>query len=65
VRRSGVKDPVQIFHSDRYGAQMGDGHHRVAAAHLVNPGMELPVQHEQDPWDDPIEFGVIAERRSS
>lgn len=63
VRRSGVKDPVQIFHSDRYPPSTGDGHHRIAAANLVNPGMELPVQHERDPWDDPIEFGVIAEHK--
>lgn len=51
VRREGVREPVGIFHGDSYGAMLGEGHHRVAAAFRVNPSMEVPVEHHADPRD--------------
>jgi hypothetical protein len=61
VRDRGVRHPVQIFHSSSYGSMIGDGHHRIAAAHAVDPNMEVPVAHEVDPFeiDEPsfVQFG--------
>jgi hypothetical protein len=58
VRRNGVQAPVGIFHGTSYGAMIGDGHHRIAAAFSVNPNMEVPVEHHADPSDAPLSSGV-------
>lgn len=60
VRAEGVREPVGIFHGVSYGAMLGEGHHRVAAAFRVNPSMEVPVEHHEDPRDSkPTTPGVF------
>ena len=59
VRREGVKSPVGIFHGVSYGAMIGEGHHRIAAAFKANPDMWVPVEHHADPQDaSPAPSGV-------
>lgn len=41
VRESGVQQPVRIGPT-----QVTGGHHRIAAAHKINPDMLIPVLHE-------------------
>jgi len=47
IRESGVQMPVRVGPSTVTG-----GHHRIAAAHSINPDMLIPVLHE--PEDVPI-----------
>ena len=52
--RGGIRKPVQIIHGDsevlgrgdgRHTIAVGNGNHRVTAAMMVNPNMEVPVMH--------------------
>ena len=61
--RGGIRKPVQIIHgdSDYWGGEMGEhtvaignGNHRVTAAMVVNPDMEVQVMHH-DQFDDYLE----------
>ena len=47
IRTSGVQMPVRVGPT-----QVTGGHHRIAAAHSINPDMLIPVLHE--PEDMPI-----------
>jgi hypothetical protein len=47
IRESGVQMPVRVGPT-----QVTGGHHRIAAAHSINPDMLIPVLHE--PEDMPI-----------
>jgi len=47
IRESGVEMPVRVGPT-----QVTGGHHRIAAAHSINPDMLIPVLHE--PKDMPI-----------
>ena len=58
-----IQKPVQILHGKRsyWGSEMeshtmaiGNGNHRVTAAMMVNPNMEVPVIHH-DQFNDYIE----------
>ena len=51
IKKEGVKHPVQIrLHSKRRGGgtQIWDGHHRIFAAHDIDPNMEVPVHYSVD-----------------
>lgn len=56
IREHGVKNPVWVDWSNR---TLIEGHHRVAAAHQINPNMWLPVRSvsEHEYWDDPEKYG--------
>jgi chorismate synthase len=53
IKREGVKKPVELirnFDSISFrpaGYQLGDGHHRVAAAADIDPNMLVPVEHDE------------------
>lgn len=54
IQREGVKKPVEMTHitkehASKYfpeGSALIEGHHRVAAAHDINPNMLIPVTHD-------------------
>lgn len=47
IREHGVQSPVQVLHGVFPSGRpaLGDGHHRVAVAHSLDPKMLLPVTH--------------------
>lgn len=46
IKKQGVQKPVEIYHEDGTNEKwLEDGHHRVIAAHEVNPNMLVPVEH--------------------
>lgn len=47
IKRSGVQQPVTIAHdtTGKMGPFIDNGHHRVIAAHNINPNMLIPVRH--------------------
>jgi len=45
VKKHGVVNPVGISGSDSTRLTIIDGNHRIAAAHDVNPDMEIPVRY--------------------
>lgn len=48
IRREGVKEPVWLTHERGMPRPtLSDGHHRVAAAHRINPNSLLPVEHSE------------------
>lgn len=61
--RGGIRKPVQIIHGSAgyWGQEMrghtiavGNGNHRVTAAMMVDPNMEVPVMHH-DQFEDYLE----------
>jgi ParB-like nuclease domain len=48
IKSDGVKKPVFIAHSKRFGEMVSDGGHRVAAATDINPNMLVPVEHSEN-----------------
>ena len=47
IQREGVKEPVEMVRPgvvDRERPGLMDGHHRVIAAHDINPNSEIPVR---------------------
>jgi hypothetical protein len=40
-----VSTPVYVSHNAKFGQTVGDGHHRIAAAHDIDPNMLIPVEH--------------------
>lgn len=45
IKAQGVSTPVYVSHSKKFGQTVGDGHHRIAAAHDIDPNMLIPVEH--------------------
>ena len=45
IKAEGVKKPVYVTNNKQFGQTVGDGHHRIAAAHDINPNMLIPVEH--------------------
>ena len=45
IKAQGVSTPVYVSHNAKFGQTVGDGHHRIAAAHDIDPNMLLPVEH--------------------
>ena len=45
IKAQGVSTPVYVSHNARFGQTVGDGHHRIAAAHDIDPNMLIPVEH--------------------
>jgi hypothetical protein len=45
IKAQGVSSPVYVTHNARFGQTVGDGHHRIAAAHDIDPNMLIPVEH--------------------
>jgi hypothetical protein len=44
IKKEGVKSPISL-RVRKNGVQISDGHHRVVAAHDINPDMEVPVRY--------------------
>lgn len=42
IKQHGVTTPVFI---SKFAQTVGDGHHRIAAAHDIDPNMLIPVEH--------------------
>lgn len=50
IKRSGVKEPVNIYPAmDPSKVRLDDGHHRVFAAESIDPDMMIPVRRS---WAD-------------
>ena len=45
IKAQGVSSPVYVTHNEKFGQTVGDGHHRIAAAHDIDPNMLIPVEH--------------------
>jgi hypothetical protein len=45
IKASGVSRPVYVTNNKKFGQTVGDGHHRIAAAHDIDPNMLIPVEH--------------------
>jgi ParB-like chromosome segregation protein Spo0J len=45
IKANGVSKPVYVSNNKKFGQTVGDGHHRIAAAHNINPNMLIPVEH--------------------
>ena len=46
IKNSGVLKPVYVSRNKHFGdGVLGDGHHRIAAAHDIDPNMLIPVEH--------------------
>jgi len=45
IKAQGVSKPVYVTHDAKLGQTVGDGHHRIAAAHDIDPNMLIPVEH--------------------
>jgi len=45
IASEGVRDPVRIMHRDNDDVSVVQGHHRIAAAHDIDPEMLIPVVH--------------------
>ena len=45
IKAQGVSTPVYVSQHTRLGQTVGDGHHRIAAAHDIDPHMLIPVEH--------------------
>ena len=45
IKAQGVSKPVYLTHKAIFGQVVGDGHHRIAAAHDIDPKMLVPVEH--------------------
>jgi hypothetical protein len=54
IQNKGVEEPVKVAHIGRPPYKMiGDGHHRIATAHSIDPNMEIPVNHVVSTfWDE-------------
>jgi len=48
IKKKGVRTPVFLSHSKRFGEMVSDGGHRVASATDINPNMLVPVEHGND-----------------
>ena len=45
IKAQGVSTPVYVTNNKKFGQTVGDGHHRIAAAHDIDPNMLIPVEH--------------------
>jgi len=48
IQNNGVREPVQLNRNGAEGYSLAEGHHRVAAAHDIDPNMMLPVVHSDE-----------------
>ena len=45
IKKEGVRIPVNLKIRKNNDVQIDDGHHRIVAAHDINPDMEIPVRY--------------------
>ena len=43
IAKDGVHTPVEMVNSKKHGMLLNDGHHRVVAAHTVDPDTPVPI----------------------
>jgi hypothetical protein len=50
IKYKGVQEPVNIefFSRQHDDTVISDGHHRIAAAHSINPDMIIPIEYGDD-----------------
>jgi hypothetical protein len=48
IASEGVKEPVRLMWDGREVPTVAQGHHRIAAAHNIDPEMLVPVMHYDD-----------------
>lgn len=44
IKKEGVRSPIAL-RVHKNGVQINDGHHRIVAAHDIDPNMEVPVRY--------------------
>jgi uncharacterized protein (DUF1015 family) len=52
IKSKGVQEPVNIefFSRQHDDTVISDGHHRIAAAHSINPDMIIPIEYGDDKY---------------
>lgn len=62
VRKYGIQRPANIGHRDDGGKEIGNGHHRIASAHMIDRAYEVPVLHHDAYYGEHTQGGYQHEQ---